>query len=96
MNKSEKIIRREIFKNNRAIRGYLISDREKQYLDFIALLGGCFTQELSDAYSLEIQNAHNILRRLFDKKWLSREHISEETGGIRYFYRAITYQPRNR
>ncbi len=91
MNKVERVIRHEMFRDNRAIRDYLISDQEKEYLDFVIVCDGCFGYELSHVYSLEIQNAHNILRRLFDKKWLSREHISEKTGGTRYYYRTIKY-----
>jgi len=91
MNKVERVIRHEMFRDNRAIRNYLISDREREYLGFILFCDGCFSYELSNVYGLEIQNAHNILRRLFDKKWLSREHVSETTGGIRYYYRTIEY-----
>ena len=91
MNEQEIITRREILKNNRAVRGFLITDQEREYIDFITSCKGCFTQELSQVYSLDISNAHNILRRLYDKKWLTREKINEKTGDIRYFYRAIKY-----
>lgn len=91
MNKSEKIIRHEMFKNNRAIRDYLITDRETQYIDFIVLCEGCFAQQLSEAYSITIHNASTTLRTLYDKKWLSRTCMRDKTGGILYFYRAIKY-----
>lgn len=83
----EKMIRRLVLEGKSSeIRTLLLCRSQRQLVEKIRESGEITAKQISDAYSISIQNASMKLNALHKKGYLARDIEAHESGGIEYVY----------
>ncbi len=69
------------------VREVVITDHQIGLINEIQDWGEADARELADHKNCSIQNASSQLKRLWEKKYLTREEVVSKSGGVEYRYR---------
>lgn len=64
-----------------------LSERQRQIVKYFRDGRPHFSQDIAETFDLTIQNATSQLRKLYDKDYLIRKELADETGGRIFEYR---------
>lgn len=81
-------IRQYIVSKPDVVRGLCLGPREVEVFRFVSKKEPVLASEIADAFDLQPSNASMVMRKLFQKGYVYRESVCQESGGYEYQYRS--------
>lgn len=87
----ESELRRLFLSNPKMIKQLSLSNAQRKLYKKVFASGGITSSGIADRFDIAIQSASGRLRELYNKGYLTRQEIPQDSGGYEWFYRAITF-----